>query len=132
MNRAHRPRSEALRRQGMNAILPASTRRRLAKLLGLLGSEHIGERDAAGLAAHHLMLQCGLTWEDLLAPTPVKREPLFGKWRTTCAELAKRQDKMRPWERKFVADLAAFPRISTKQRYVLEEIAGRVLGGDSK
>jgi len=53
---------------------------------------------------------------------------LHSTWRTTCAELIKRAGDLRPWERKFVADLPGFPRISTKQRYVLKEIADRVLG----
>jgi hypothetical protein len=35
---------------------------------------------------------------------------------------------LRPWERNFVADLQKFQRISTKQRYILNEIARRVLG----
>jgi hypothetical protein len=95
--------------------------------LGLLGSAHAGERDAAALAAHRLITQAGITWPDLLAPPPVKREPLYGTWRTTCAELMRQQGDLRPWERKFVADLPAFPRLSTKQRFILGEIADRVL-----
>jgi hypothetical protein len=51
-------------------------------------------------------------------------------WRVTCAQLANRPGDMRPWERKFITDLPSFPRISIKQRYVLKEIADRVLGGD--
>jgi hypothetical protein len=41
---------------------------RLARILGLLGSDHMGERAAAGLAAHKLVQACGLTWWQLLAP----------------------------------------------------------------
>lgn len=58
--------------------------RQAAKLLGMLGSDHAGERDAAGLAAHRLRQQAGITWSALLAPPPVKREPLFSTWRATC------------------------------------------------
>ena len=111
--------------------LAAADRQRLAKLLGMLGSDHAGERDAAGLAAHRLLQRHGLTWETLLARPLVHREPLQSKWRATCAELANRQADLRPWERKFVADLPNFPRISSKQRYVLAEIAERVLGVDA-
>jgi hypothetical protein len=107
--------------------LPAAGRTRLAKLLGMLGSDHAGERDAAGLAAHRLITRAGVTWGELLARPEPKREPQFSTWRATCAELMQRQGDLRPWERKFVADLPAFPRISTKQRYVLGEIADRVL-----
>jgi hypothetical protein len=41
-------------------------RERLAKLLGLLGSDHQGERDAAGLAAHRLVVERGLVWADVV------------------------------------------------------------------
>jgi hypothetical protein len=109
--------------------MTAADRKRLCKLLGLLGSDHAGERDAAGLAAHAFVLKLGLTWQDALLIQPPKREPLHSTWRTTCADLMKRPGDLRPWERKFIADLPAFPRISTKQRYVLGEIADRVLRG---
>ena len=107
--------------------LPAPARTKLAKTLALLGSSHAGERDAAAVAAHRIVTSAGLTWADLIRPREVKREPLFSTWRATCAELIRRPSDLRPWERKFVADLPAFPRISTKQRYILSEIAGRVL-----
>ena len=32
-------------------------------VLGLLGSDHAGERDAAGLASHRMIRQRGLTWQ---------------------------------------------------------------------
>ncbi len=103
-------------------------RNRLAKLLALLGSDKAGERDAAGLAAHRMLQQHDLTWSDLLVPAPVEREPLHSTWRGVCAELAARPDGLRPWERHFVTDLPKFPRLSSKQRYLLQEIAARVLG----
>jgi hypothetical protein len=40
----------------------------------------------------------------------------------------RQSDKLRPWKRPFVADLAGFHRILTKQRYILAKIAARVLG----
>jgi hypothetical protein len=114
------------------STLPTTARARLSKLLGLLGSDQAGERDAAVLAATRLLERSGLRWPEILSlPQPPKREPLLSTWRTTCAELSKRSGDLRPWERKFVADLPAFPRISTKQRYVLKEIADRVLGRDA-
>ena len=115
----------------MTAALPAATRTKLARVLALLGSDKSGERDAARLVAHRLLVQAGITWGELLAPPAVKRELQFSSWRATCAELAKRPGDLRPWERKFINDLAALPRISTKQRYVLHEIAQRVLRKES-
>jgi hypothetical protein len=110
------------------SALPAASRSKLTKLLALLDSNHAGERDAAALAAVRLIKAAGLSWAQILAAPAVKREPLFSTWRATCAELAKRPGSLRPWERAFVVDLPAFPRISTKQRYILGEIAARVLG----
>lgn len=112
----------------MPTAIPATALDKLVKLLGLLGSDHAGERDAAGLAAHRLLQQHKATWREILTPAPEHREPLQSTWRTACAELAERPDDLRPWELKFVTDLPKFQRLSTKQRYVLFEIAERVLG----
>jgi len=105
-------------------------RTRLCKLLGMLGSDHPGERDNAARAAHALIQKLGITWRDAFLAQPPKREPLFSTWRNACAELQKRPGDLRPWERGFVADLPAFPRISTKQRYILFEIYDRVTKRD--
>jgi hypothetical protein len=100
-------------------------RTRLAKVLSLLSSDKPGERDAA---AQRILAKAGLSWDDIIAAAPAPhREPRIGTWRTTCAELQKHQGSLRPWERGFVRDLPNFQRLSTKQRYVLNEIAERVL-----
>jgi hypothetical protein len=49
----------------------APDRARLAKLLGMLGSNHPGERDNAVVAAHRLIQTRGLTWPEILDPAPV-------------------------------------------------------------
>ena len=114
------------------AELPPPDRAKLAKLLGMLGSDHAGERDAAGLAAHRLLQRRGLTWPAVLTP-PRAREPLQAKWRQTCAACLERRGSLRPWEIGFLTDLPNFPRVSSKQRYILQEIANRVLrSGGSK
>lgn len=108
-----------------------------AKLSALLARAESGqgnfeaERLAALAAVERLLRQRDLRLRDLaaLAPEP-HREPLQGSWRTVCAALAERQGSLRPWERGFVADLSRFLRLSSKQRYILNEIADRVLGKD--
>jgi hypothetical protein len=52
------------------SALPVATRAKLAKLLGMLGSEHRGERDAAGQAANRLVLKSGLSWAQILDAPP--------------------------------------------------------------
>jgi hypothetical protein len=110
-------------------VLPEKARADLQKILGLLDSNFAGERDAAIRAATRLLEKHGLKWCEILTlHAPPKREPLHATWRTTCHRLQERPGYLRPWERTFVGDLPHFPRISTKQRYVLKEIADRVLG----
>jgi hypothetical protein len=53
---------------------------------------------------------------------------LKGTWRTTVAECLSHPGSLRKWEIGFLQDLPEFHRISVKQRYVLQEIARRVLG----
>jgi hypothetical protein len=112
----------------MGAPLTPAERRRLANLLGRLGSDHAGERDNAAVMAHRLIQTKGMTWSEVIDPPPSEyQEPLIGKWRQVCAELQNRPGNLRAWEKKFVTDLPRFPRISSKQRYILAEIADRVL-----
>ena len=45
-------------------------RRRLARILGMLGSEHEGERQNAALQAEAFRKRHGMTWEQMLSLTP--------------------------------------------------------------
>lgn len=44
---------------------------RLARILGMLGSDHPGERASAALAAHRLVKGAGASWWELLSPKKV-------------------------------------------------------------
>lgn len=59
----------------MSALTP-TTRERLVKILGLLGSDIDGERAAAAPAAHRLIQKSGTTWEALLATSFVPVVPV--------------------------------------------------------
>lgn len=50
------------------AVLASPDLDRLAKLLGMLGSEHEGERASAALMADKLVRERGLTWPQVLQP----------------------------------------------------------------
>jgi len=50
-------------------------RKRLATMLGMLGSTHAGERDAAGLQIEALRKRYRITWEEFLAPPVAAPEP---------------------------------------------------------
>jgi hypothetical protein len=109
-------------------VLPATSRTKLAKVLGMLGSDNPGERDNAALAAHRLVTQAGMTWQQVITPAAVEKPlPELGSWRTTVKECLARPESLTPWEVKFLQNLPGFRRLSVKQRSVLSEIADRVL-----
>ena len=110
------------------ASAPAVFRKKLAKVLALLASDQAGERDAAGQAASRMVSQAGLTWQQVMNPPAIEKAlPELGVWRKTVAELLQHRGSLRTWEIGFLTDLPGFRRVSTKQRYVLKEIASRVL-----
>lgn len=51
-------------------MLQPDYRAKLVKLLGMLGSDHDGERAAAALLADQHRRKCGLTWGEILIPAP--------------------------------------------------------------
>ena len=106
----------------------AAERRKLVGILGRLGSDHDGERAAAGLLASRLLRSAGLTWAQLLDPPALERKlPELGTWRQTAARCLEQAGSLRAWEVGFLRDLPGFRRLSVKQRCVLNEIANRVL-----
>jgi len=111
----------------MTALL-AAERARLAKTLALLASDQPGEVQAAAAAACRIVHAAGVTWAQVLKPPPVEKPlPELGTWRATVADCLARPGSLRPWEAGFLRDLPGFRRLSVKQRYVLREIADRVL-----
>jgi hypothetical protein len=105
-------------------------RERLAKLLGMLGSEHQGERDAAGLAAHRLVTASGLTWSSIVCIP--QSEPMHAhhadplNWRATATRARQFEHLINKWEFEFLAGLPRFPRLSAKQRGTLLAIVSRL------
>jgi hypothetical protein len=101
---------------------------RLAKLLGMLGSIHPGERDAAGLAAHRFVHERGLTWPEILCPpdAPALRAAC-ATWRDVVDACLCRPADLSPWEFEFLRGLPRFPHLSPKQSACLSRIADRVL-----
>jgi hypothetical protein len=113
----------------MSRVLAPTDRQRLAKLLGMLGSDYAGERDAAGLAAHRFIRERDLSWDDVIHPDipATGNRDTLQPWRATVAECLRQPGALRAWERQFLRSLSDFPRISQKQRSVLGQIAERVL-----
>ena len=113
-------------------VLSQSDRTRLAQILGLLGSNQSGERDAAGLAAHRLVSKAGLTWYDVIEPPPpATQEQSYSTrsmtWREVVSHLLNDQpDFLTEWEWNFLLSIKCRPGISQKQGNVLDTIVQRV------
>jgi hypothetical protein len=91
----------------------------------MCGSPHDGERAAAALLASRWMRERGLAWIDVLVPAAADA-PHVDDWRRQAAEAAQYPGLLSAWERDFLGKLRAFPKISEKQRGVLERILRKV------
>ena len=100
-------------------------RDRLAKLLGLLGSDHDGEVVAAARQAERLRADAELTWPEILVP----RLPPPPQRQNVCTVAAaidfvlEHEVVLTDWERGFVRDLGRlkYP-LSPRQLEVLERL----------
>jgi hypothetical protein len=110
------------------SVLADVDRDRLAKLLGMLGSSHVGEVANAGRLADKLVRGAGLTWPDIITPAllPPNTDPIGGDWRQTAATCNRYLHLLNRWEADFLAGLPRFPRLSSKQRSILLKIAVRL------
>jgi hypothetical protein len=121
-----------------SALLDAGQVDRLAKLLGMLGSDHDGEVVNAGRAADRLLRASGLTWFDVLpapsiaiSPTPSRnRTPGRDRdddWRRLASFCLDRAHQLSPRERGFVWSMWRWRRQPTeKQTQWLRDIAARL------
>jgi hypothetical protein len=118
-----------------NCLSPAE-RKRLAKLLGLLGSDHAGEVLSAAKHAHDLVQAHGLTWDQVIsepqtADHDARETSQLTGWRLTGDRCLRHADMLSDWEFKFLSSLSGsgYSHPTAKQDAVLIKIAGRVLGG---
>ena len=119
------------------SALAASDRERLARLLGMLGSDHAGERDNAARAAHRLVQQHGITWFDvIIAPVNLRLstdDPLARF--TTCAEactFALAPPMLTQWEFDFLRNVASFSKLSPKQLDTLRRLVTRAIAAGGR
>ena len=105
--------------------------RRLARVCGLFGSEHDGEALAAARQAEKIRKKMGLTWEELLVPSPRQRsgEPApedLTDWRWACHFCLERYQWLTSWELDFVATVARYTKPpSAKQMIILQRFVAR-------
>jgi hypothetical protein len=106
-------------------------RTKLVAILGRLGSDFDGERAAAGLLASRMLKTIGASWDDVVRsdqggpagrtnrPSPSWAPP----WHSDVALCQRHEGWLRPWERGFIASVAARQRLSRKQLAILRDIA---------
>jgi hypothetical protein len=104
---------------------------RLARVCGLLGSEHDGEALAAARQAEKIRKKVGVTWEELLVPSirPRSADPLpeeLTDWRSACHFCLERYRSLTSWELDFVATVARYQKPpSAKQLIILQRLVAR-------
>ena len=120
------------------SALAASDRERLARLLGMLGSDHAGERDNAARAAHRLVQQHGITWFDvIIAPVNLRLstdDPLarFAACAEACTFALTRAPMLTHWEFDFLRNVAGFSKLSRKQRDTLRRLVTRAIAAGGR
>jgi hypothetical protein len=84
--------------------LPEGRRERLVRLLGMLGSDHLGERAAAGKLADQLVRSLGLRWDDIVTEGQPGGAQHPGSWQATAGEVLAAAGSTE-WERGFAEGL---------------------------
>jgi hypothetical protein len=113
--------------------VPAAVIDRLRKLLGMLGTDHDGERAVAGRMASDLLRQHKLTWADVLgAEIRVEPAPRVRTWheprghREAAAECMAWPEILTPWEVDFLKSIGGRWKLSGRQTQCLERIIVKV------
>ena len=95
---------------------------KLAKLCGLFGSDHDGERATAAAKADQLIRSHGLRWSDVIAPVPIST---IERIRFALGHI----DMLNRWEFGFLLGIRGKQTLSEKQSTVLDQIIVKIGGG---
>lgn len=127
----------------MSAVLSASDRDRLVKVLRLMSSDQDGERAAAAMMASRMVRDRGLDWDGLLQPacslayrTSARPAPRTAtddarRWHRQIFFLLDREESLTAWEVSFVRSAAVRGRLTQRQVEVLVQIHARVSGAEA-
>ena len=114
----------------MTAALPPGDRRKLVGVLGMLGSDAVGERAAAVLLATRMVKAHGLVWDDLIGPAPAQQHQQQAAPRPRAddgGDLAlciRHLGVVNAWEAGFVRSVQRSRKRSARQLEILAGIAG--------
>jgi hypothetical protein len=116
--------------------IPPDLAGKLAKVLGMLGSDHDGEIAAAGRRANQMVRSAGLTWKEVISPTTPASNASPNpprRWRRPASPsdaaalcMQWRAEVLTDWEADFCRSIVGRYRISPKQIVVIERIARKV------
>lgn len=108
--------------------IQSSDIQKLAKLLGMIGSNHDGEALAAARKAYEMVERIGTTWPDLLQiPVVVDTVAEQPAHRSEAQQLLHEgKGVITDFERKFLVGIMAFQTLSDKQSGTLEGIKIKV------
>jgi hypothetical protein len=111
--------------------LDAKAAAHLAKLLGMCGSAHAGERSAAALKASEFVRGRGLTWHEVVVTRTPARTAHHNSdnddWRAMREYCMRHSNRLRPREHQFVVSLGEWRGdLTEKQSKWLDAIVARV------
>jgi hypothetical protein len=111
----------------MSAALDQLTAERLAKLLGMCGSAHAGERAAAAAKADQLVRSLNLTWRDVIMAPPIAPTETV-EWREMAEFCHARLPRLRLRDREFIESILQSRRdeLTEKQSAWLVDIHARL------
>ena len=114
--------------------LPPAERDRLAKLLGMLGSDHDGEVLNAARLADRLVRDHGITWLDAIT-APLSTDDPLARF-AACAEAytfaLTRAPMLTHWEFDFLRNVAGFSKLSHKQLDTLRRLVTRAIAAGGR
>ncbi|MGB6441611.1 MAG: hypothetical protein WBE89_20320 [Methyloceanibacter sp.] len=93
---------------------------RLAKLLGMLSSDHMGERAAAGAKADQMLRSRGLTWGDIIKARQAELDPATKEERI--AFVLAHASCLTMWEEAFLYSINGRRTLSLRQLTVLDRL----------
>jgi hypothetical protein len=121
--------------------LSAATRLRLARLLGMMGSEFDGEVLNAARMADRLLRENGCTWQDVIA-APVDPDvsrssnadplALFVSRKQACVFVRTSALTLTPWELDFLGNVSGLARLSTRQLNTLRKLVARAIASGGR
>jgi len=113
----------------MTASLSAVHADRLVKLLGMLGSDHIGERATAAAKADGLVSELGLSWFNLIGPG-ISSGSMGARSCTSIEEMIDccfaRSDMLSAWEEDFLRGICGRQHLTEKQMRKLDQLVAQL------